>query len=581
MKKILFRLLTMSIFVILSTLNAYALNPVLNFSDIVSGPKTGLGDGKGSGAIVTVWGNNLGSSKGNSKIYVGGVEAFYVYYWGNADRSATAGPADLYTYHKMQTISFSIAAGAADGLGDIHVVVNGATSNTLPFTVRPGRILHIKTTGTNVSTSGSWTNPWQTMDYVANGPTLNPGDIIYVGDGVQSLSSLVLYSINGTATNPISFIAYPGAIVLAQGEWGIANRSVASTYVNFSKFVAKAKSTGIEAIKGMRIVANEITNYPGGCADGQSGAVSGSSASGGATDGGIKAFGNYIHEFGCDTTTKLHHVFYISNRSGVAIQSFELGWNYLANNKAHHALHTYDEGICGGWTGTMLIHDNVVVNQVGVGVGIASACYSGYPYLTMPVEIYNNLFINVGLETTTDIGGGHNQAISLMKSTTLSHVKIYNNTIYGYGIPGSGYALQVQGNGSADWNFGGTWEFVNNIVVDTNNLPYEYPTYWKPADIHSNNLWYNGGDGNPAMAPSWDTAPITLNPQFVNPNGGFFNLQKGSPAINAGTITRPTVLNDIIGTSRSLPGRNYDIGAFQYINTTTVAPSAPSSLRVQ
>lgn len=52
--------------------------PILNFSDITSGPDTGLGDGYGSGAIVTIWGNNLGSSQGASTISVCGTSPAYV-----------------------------------------------------------------------------------------------------------------------------------------------------------------------------------------------------------------------------------------------------------------------------------------------------------------------------------------------------------------------------------------------------------------------------------------------------------------------------------------------------------------------
>ena len=51
--------------------------PVLYFSDLTSGPKTGLGDGKGSGAIVTVWGRNLGNSQGTSEVYIGNAEAAF------------------------------------------------------------------------------------------------------------------------------------------------------------------------------------------------------------------------------------------------------------------------------------------------------------------------------------------------------------------------------------------------------------------------------------------------------------------------------------------------------------------------
>ena len=103
-------------------------------------------------------------------------------------------------------------------------------------------------------------------------------------------------------------------------------------------------------------------------------------------------YGNHIHDFGCETTSKLHHVFYISNHGGFSIESFELGWNYLHDNKAHHALHVYDEGRCGDFYGTMKIHNNVVIDQVGADVNIASGG-PGDTCLSMPIEIYNNLMV--------------------------------------------------------------------------------------------------------------------------------------------------------------------------------------------
>jgi len=56
-------------------------------------------------------------------------------------------------------------------------------------------------------------------------------------------------------------------------------------------------------------------------------------------------------------------------------------------------------------------------------------------------------------------------------------VRIYNNTIYGYGYDGAlenGYDAAINVDSSPGNNglyyFAGTWEFSNNIVVDTHNL---------------------------------------------------------------------------------------------------------------
>ncbi len=551
------------------TFSASTASPVLNFSDITSGPKTGLNDGKGSGAIVTIWGQNLGDMQGDSKIYIGNQEAAYVYYWGRADGSKQSGPAKLYTYQKMQTISFSIPATVSDGLNNIYVEVNGQNSEALQFVVRSGDIYFVKQSGINGSTiDGTWDDPWATLDYVALGSNnlgaggrFKPGDIVYATDGVIETDGLYVKYIHGTAQLPLSVIAYPGAEVLIEdaGYRGIHNWNGKASYWNFSKLIIKTNGNGINGFKGMRAISNEITNYPNGCADGQGGAIAGSNLNGpNFAGGGIKMLGNYVHNFGCDTTSKLHHVFYISNRGGTMIESYEIGWNHVSDTKVHHALHVYDEGPCGGFSGTMRIHDNVVINQVGHGINISAGGSSKICY-NMPIEIYNNLIVNSGLEIPTS--AGHTRAIAITSNKNQSDIKLYNNTFYGYGESGDGHAIRVQATGSPAWVFGGTWEFINNIFVDTNNLPFEIPQYWGAPDVGHNNLWYSS---SAQALPSWNMNSISTNPQFVNPViGGSFMIDENSPANNAGANTSAVVKRDITGTLRGATG-SISIGAYEY-----------------
>ena len=171
--------------ILMITQKAFAGQPALNFSDIDSGPKIGNTDGAGGltssqhGAIVTVWGNYLGSSQGSSKIYVGGVEAAHVYYWKDADGTLPGGPADLKTYHRMQEIAFSVPAGASDGANMIRVNVGGVDSNTLPFTVRNGNIRFIKSGGSN-SNEGTWSGPWGVLG-AAGGQGVFDGSSVTLG----------------------------------------------------------------------------------------------------------------------------------------------------------------------------------------------------------------------------------------------------------------------------------------------------------------------------------------------------------------------------------------------------------------
>lgn len=566
----------------------FAAEPILHFSDIVSGPKTGLGDGLGEGAIVTIWGNNLGSSQGTSKIYCNGVEASHVYYWRNADGTVPSGPADLYTYHGMQEIAFSIGATATDGLGSIYVELGGAKSNSLPFTVRSGNIYYVKTTGNDTAGDGSWDSPWAMVSstgYGLSGATskVSTGDIIYVGDGVQDIATydatgtrtagIRIYNKNATETNPIGLIAYPGARVLAQGKnYGIINHGadywVVSKYVLKAGVITEKRGQAVDTFKGGRIIANEITNRPGECPDGYAGAISGN-ALGVDKVSDLKLFGNYIHDWGCAATTKFHHTIYLANRSGskplseemIVVDAFEIAWNYLKDNNAADGIQVYDENItgngrsCGDINGTVKIHDNVVVNQRGNG--IASSTDGTPDCLTNPVEIYNNLLVDAGLGPAWVSDSVTTTAINFGGAGNKSHIKVKNNTIYGYGDP---TVPLTRSTGRAALfvmpaaTFGGTLEFSNNLVFDKKGLDFANIGAGSEAKILAavDNLWYSAATPTKA-APSWGT-PVTAiaavisvvtDVSFASSLSKVFSFDKTDPAT---PLDGSSPMEDIVGT---------------------------------
>ncbi len=565
LKKLLIKFVVSGGLLFLSAVSSLASQPVLHFSDITSGPKTGNTDGAGGleasqhGAIVTIWGNRLGVGQEDSNVFFkdsGGTEhtAAHIYYWVNADGRSGGGPSDLYYYHKMQEIAFSIPPGVTDGLGSIYVKVDGSVSNELAFTVRDGNIYFINSTGDN-SKTGTYDEPWGAFETNGHG-TIESGDILYV-TGDYSSTGYEGLRIHGKANpveRPIAIIAYPHATVYLDGTSSGIRVWSADPYPEywvFSKMKINTEGTGVSSIKGMRAIGLEIT---GPKAKGQSGAISGA----GDSTGGVKCFGNYIHDFGLnDYSIRLHHVFYLSNRDGTPNESYELGWNYLKDNHARGGLHIYDEGSGGDFTGIMKIHDNVVVNQSGPGFAIAAGTDDNF---TMPVNVYNNLFINCGLNPFPSA------AITAVKPGVKSHVSFYNNIIYGYGEEGStDEAIYVQTGGSQDWAFGGTWEWINNIVIDTKNLPYEDPVYADIPDSYGNNVWYSiAGSTHPV--PTWNTDSIMSDPLFADPEQGDFRLKSGSPCIDAGAELLSVAARDFHGKNR---GDSFDIGALEYSDDVT------------
>lgn len=598
--------------------------PVLRFTDMISGPNSGLGDGLGEGAIVTVWGNDLGSTQGTSKVYFkdsAGVvhPAAYVYYWTNADGKSGGGPADLYSYQRMQELAFSIPTSTTSGKGSVYVEVNGKKSNSLSFTIRSGNIYHVKTFGDDSTGNGSWSKPWRTLSTGNSGTAgaigkVNPGDTVYIHDKVQEIDTYTrlfnksagirVYGKRGSFSSPFALVAYPGAKILAQGEnYGIMNNN--SAYWVISKFSVRAGefdknsdsrvSTGIETFKGGRLVGNEITDREKiitptasltGCAEGRSGAISGNALSGDKVSG-VKLYGNYIYEWGCNETSEHEHAIYMSNRSysskthpHIDVRPWEFGWNFLKDNKAVYGIHNYDENVksgataCGDLIGTLKIHDNVVVNQRGPGIDVLNGGLTTVKTCwTMPVEVYNNLLVNTGLGPH----GGDGTYKSPMNAMYFggnglkSNIKVYNNTVYGYGDSNlslgvnSGAALRL-GNTARDGKryFNGTLEWINNIVYDTKNFSFANigPGLEDRIMAHHHNLWYNGGNGTSTGSPSWDTAPKNTNPLFKDINNKDFSLSAGSPAINTGSDLLSAVKKDFLGVVRPR-GAVYDIGAYE------------------
>jgi hypothetical protein len=195
-------------------------DPYLAFSDLTSGPRTGNSDTSAGqnanedGAFVTVWGMNLGTAQGSSKVTCNGADA-RVLYWGPA--KSPFSPASLDNpYVARQVVIFQVSHLAQDGDGQIVLEVGGRNSNPLPFTVRAGNLLFARNGGNDSSGDGSWNNSFASI--VALKDALQAGDIGYAGDGLSATTEdnyggAVNLNASGTVGVPKALVAYPGATV--------------------------------------------------------------------------------------------------------------------------------------------------------------------------------------------------------------------------------------------------------------------------------------------------------------------------------------------------------------------------------
>ncbi|WP_119394782.1 hypothetical protein [Salinibius halmophilus] len=538
---------------------ASAQEPHLAFSDLISGPQTGLSDGLGEGAIITIWGNRFGDQKGDVWLIDSDGQrhdAAHIYYWRRADGELPGGPANLWRSHQIYEVAFSLPRSLPDGEAEIHLADASGTpsNNTLAFTVRLGNIYHVTDSG-SPSNDGSFTAPWRYISAYrfgggsAGNGRVEAGDIVY-SHGVREISEqfanadrgragIWVVEVNGTADKQVAFVSYPNTQAFASGpNWGI--HPYLSSGLVFSKFhvevghidepppgspvigVSNASNSNenIRASKNGRIIGNYLVERPGKCATGFAGAI----VANGYNASGLKAFGNHIFDHGCDQTSHFQHTTYITIRTDAIddqgntrepLDGWEFGWNFLEDNKAKFGLHFYDqwnahfERCLNFKPGSVLsAHNNVIINQKGSAINIRAGGRTidgvHQPCWNVDGEIYNNLIINAGLGPVGEENNGTSPQGITAGAAINGNFNIYNNTISRVSDPssrsfprGGGIQYNTPYAIALSSSQGATFTVSNNLVY----LDYPAPYVAYSADENStlnlsNNLWYNQAVAN-------------------------------------------------------------------------------------
>jgi parallel beta-helix repeat protein len=160
-----------------------------------------------------------------------------------------------------------------------------------------------------------------------------------------------------------------------------------------------------------------------------------------------------------------------------------------------------------------------------------------------------------------------------------SNNQIYNNVISGINVGdvatgNAGIAVTRSGN-----------MIYNNTVANNTNTGIYLDSGAVSTDVRNNIVYASTGSNlvNQGSATVQSNNLIGVDPRFVNGSANNFQLQSGSPAIDAG-VSVSAVTVDLAGVARP-QGRAPDIGAYEYragqtASAPPVVPSAPSNLKI-
>ncbi len=519
--------------------------PHIFFSDLESAPN--VGGENDAGAWVTIYGKNFGQVQQTSYV--------------------TIGPARAAAYRLWTDSKIAFQLGNTAQTGEIVVTTRTGASNGIPFTIRPGKIYFVASSGKD-SHNGSFASPWRTLPKARN--SIRPGDIVYAMNKVAQLSDdgegwNAAITVRGEPSRssryPKAIVAYPGATVVIGSASGAESgiRSAPSGPMNpgewvFAGLIVRGRSAGFALWGGShwRLVANDIS-----CPNGD-----GPSACLGTTFLSKSSFlGNNIHDSGKagpPTSSALYHGVYFGTDSN----HIDFGWNTIANVHGCRGIqvHSTPQDANSGYNQyDIVIHDNVIHDTQCDGIVLATVDPS-----KGRIQVYNNVIYNAGKGPKNPEQSGNWSCIYVPGYTNKGSpgagiIDVDHNTMYNCGSFSQALYENSRGavmNGEHNPNL--TVRVRNNIIYQTESVPYLVDFGIANGIIGSNNLFC--GSTAAANVPSV-TESVMTDPLFANLLQNDFHLTQASPARGKGVETGLSFDKD--GIKREGSG-GCDIGAFQF-----------------
>ena len=537
-------------------------DPVLFFTDLDWGPKSGWEGSSSKGAAVTVWGRHFGSSRnGNYILISNGTTTVQLASDSDYAEWDAVGPAQ-----GMERITFWLNNTCPDGNVGITVSVNGVLSNMLSFTIINGIIYFVSgSDGSNsynghfASSSGHAAPDGPFRDLYMFNPSRNPsGDgqyIVYVRGGTYSTEDAesAIIALKGPYGGPSkrkALIAYPGEVPVidtAAATRGIVWVAAYDPYgpIDYLTVSKLAGVNGQDAISltGMyeRVVGCTFRDY---LDDVWSGVVWVGSAKYSVI------YGNLFDHCGYDSYK--HNIYIKTQYSPVAGMDYSthdiyVGWNEFSNPVASDThggaifvSKSSETQVASYPTTSIFIHSNYFhdgnIDFIYIGDGTAIG----------DVFVYNNIFKG---------GTSTSGCMTLQLGTT--NVYLYNNDFYQCGATGTELIWQTGYSHSY---------FKNNIwYAQPGQTFFTIETYQGATMSSDSDLFYDPDDSTavPSGSGIIVTNSFAENPLFVA-TGSNFDLQDTSPARDRGTNTVSNIVAaDIEGLSRP-QGSGFDIGAIEH-----------------
>jgi hypothetical protein len=498
--------------------------PRIFFTDVESGPvRGGPAD---AGVPISIFGKGFGSSRGTSRVTIGGVEVSRYVSWGENNA------------HNRMLDMIVVQPGPKIKGGPVVVTVGASSSNAdLSFTATQRNIYHVATGGSD-SASCSEAAPCATVLHTVMA-VMQPGDTVLVRGGIYDEGEVwIRADRSGTAQQPKVIKNYPGEEAYfrnaARGFLVDANYITVSGF-NFQNGKAVAAvGWASKDQTGDRFINNTFT-----------GKIEWAAID---THGKDHVLAGNVCEVSGSSVGTMGHCFYVSQGSNLKIL-YNVG-----SGPPGYPLHLYDERRSDPDIQRLI--SNVIVEG---NVFKSSTQRSGMMVAMGDAGRYGNAISNVLIRNNIFAGNNH---LGLIIQGVSRDIKVYNNTFYENGRQ----ALHI----TSDPNIQRV-DIRNNLFVQTGNNVCKEGCSWFPqahvdigraaAQITLEGNAYGPGPASviERVDPRAVTGPVYFAdaPRFdFHPNQGSAGIRKSAPL--------PEVLVDWDGRERP-PARTSDMGAFEHL----------------